>query len=168
MYDEDYDIYLCPHDEFLRYSTTNKDGYREYKSAPQDCVECPDLCRCTLSKNHQKIILRHIWEDYMEQCEEIRCTLGMKELYDQRKETIERLFGSAKEYHGMRYTQMIGKAKMEMKVGLTYACINMKKLARMVRKERFKNLLSILFCPRCIIGQLFSWKWNKPAAALSC
>ena len=41
------------------------------------------------------------------------------ELYKKRKETIERLFGTAKEHHGFRYTQMVGKAKMEMKVGLT-------------------------------------------------
>ena len=41
------------------------------------------------------------------------------ELYKKRKETIEQLFGTAKEHHGFRYTQMVGKAKMEMKVGLT-------------------------------------------------
>lgn len=45
------------------------------------------------------------------------------------KETIERLFGTAKENHGFRYTQMYGKARMEMKVGLTFACMNLKKLA---------------------------------------
>ena len=33
----------------------------------------------------------------------------MKELYGKRKETIERDFGTAKEHHGMRYTQQIGK-----------------------------------------------------------
>lgn len=35
-----------------------------------------------------------------------------KELYDKRKETIERLFGTAKEHHGFRYTQQKGKARM--------------------------------------------------------
>lgn len=55
----------------------------------------------------------------MEICEHIRQTLGMKELYAKRKETIERIFGSAKKNHGFRYTQMYGKARMEMKVGLT-------------------------------------------------
>lgn len=56
----------------------------------------------------------------MEQCEEIRHTLGSKEIYEQRKETIERLFETAKENHGLRYTQYLGKARMEMKVGLTF------------------------------------------------
>jgi len=45
----------------------------------------------------------------------------MRDLYSHRKETIERLFGTAKENHGFRYTQMIGKARMEMKAGLTFA-----------------------------------------------
>ncbi len=76
----------------------------------------------------------------MEKCEDIRHTIGMKEVYAQRKETVERLFGTAKENHGLRYTQMIGKARMEMKVGLTFACMNLKKLAKMIaRKEKKGN-----------------------------
>ena len=70
----------------------------------------------------------------MELCEDIRFTIGMKELYARRKETIERLFGTAKENHGFRYTQMYGKARMEMKAGLTFACMNLKKLARMQQR----------------------------------
>ena len=70
----------------------------------------------------------------MEICEDIRHTLGMKELYQKRKETIEKLFGTAKESHGFRYTQVIGKARMEMKVGLTFTCMNLKKLARMKQR----------------------------------
>lgn len=45
----------------------------------------------------------------MEYCEELRHMEGIKDLYDLRKETIERNFGTAKEFHGMRYTQMKGK-----------------------------------------------------------
>ena len=70
----------------------------------------------------------------MEICEDIRHTVGMKDLYSHRKETIERLFGTAKEAHGFRYTHMKGKARMRMKVGLTYACMNLKKMARMLQR----------------------------------
>ena len=71
----------------------------------------------------------------MEMCKDIRQTLGMKDLYSLRKETIERIFGTAKENHGFRYTQMFGKARMEMKVGLTFACMNLKKLAKLKVKK---------------------------------
>jgi len=54
------------------------------------------------------------------------------------KETIERLFGTAKEYHNLRYTREKGKSKMEDKVGLTLACLNIKKLVKMmVGKTRY-------------------------------
>ena len=134
VYDEYYDCYLCPNDKILKYSTTNRDGYREYKSNKHDCKNCPYLHQCTESRDHVKVVMRHVWEDYMEKVEDIRHTIGMSDLYKQRKQTIERLFGTAKENHGFRYTQMYGKARMEMKVGLTFACMNLKKLAYMLKR----------------------------------
>lgn len=117
VYDEYFDCYVCPNDQVLAYHTTNRSGYREYKSCGIVCEGCPYLKQCTESRDHVKVVTRHIWEPYMEKCEDIRHTIGMKEVYAQRKETVERLFGTAKENHGFRYTQMIGKARMEMKVG---------------------------------------------------
>ncbi len=129
-YDEYYDCYVCPGNQVLRYSTTNRDGYREYKSCELFCSSCPHLHQCTDSKDHIKLITRHVWEEYMEKAEDIRYTIGNKQIYQQRKETIERLFGTAKEQHGFRYTQYIGKARMEMKTGLTFACMNLKNWQR--------------------------------------
>ena len=37
VYDEYYDCYICPENQILRYSTTNRDGYREYKSCGYQC-----------------------------------------------------------------------------------------------------------------------------------
>lgn len=145
IYDEYYDCYICPNNKILRYSTTNRDGYREYKSCGAVCKSCPYLEKCTQSKEYVKVIMRHVWEPYMEQCEDIRHTLGMHDLYKQRKETIERLFGTAKENHCFRYTQMFGKARMEMKVGLTFACLNLKKLAKMKQRMGVLNRSFWLF-----------------------
>ena len=134
-YDEYYDCYVCPNGKTLEYSTTNREGYREYKSCGSVCESRPYLTQCTGSRDHVKVVTRHVWEPYMEMAEDIRYTLGMKELYQQRKQTIERIFGTAKENHGFRYTQQYGKARMEMKVGLTYACMNLKKLARILKRR---------------------------------
>ena len=139
-YDEYYDCYICPENKILKYRTTNREGYREYKSNCMDCVNCPSLYMCTESKAHEKVIMRHVWEEYMELCEDIRSSKKNREIYKQRKETIERLFGTAKEQHGFRYTQQIGKARMEMKVGLTYACMNLKKLARILALREGKTI----------------------------
>jgi len=67
-----------------------------------------------------KVVTRHIWDPYLERCEELRHTLGNKQLYEQRKETIERCFGTAKEYHGLRYTNLKGMARMKMKLNLNW------------------------------------------------
>lgn len=41
VYDEYYDCVICPEYQVLKYSTTNRYGYREYKSDPQACAKCP-------------------------------------------------------------------------------------------------------------------------------
>lgn len=159
VYDEYYDSYICPNNKELTYRTTNRDGYREYKSCGLVCADCPYLSQCTQSKDHVKVITRHIWEPYLEMCEDIRHTLGMKELYSQKKETIERIFGSAKENHGFRYTQMYGKARMEMKVGLTFACMNLKKLAKMKSKWELITKEKSLINEKWNIFQSIREKW---------
>ena len=73
----------------------------------------------------------------------------MHELYSMRKETIERIFGTAKENHGFRYTQMYGNARMKMKAGLTFACINLKKLAKIKYRMQRRIGDSTLFM--CLI-----------------
>lgn len=151
VYDEYYDCYICPENQILNYRTTNREGYREYKSDKYICANCPRLHECTESHNHEKVVTRHVWQDYLDICEEIRHTIGMKELYNRRKETIERIFGTAKEHHGMRYTNMVGKDKMAMKVGMTFTCLNIKKLVNMLDirygkgtlEEKFSQLSSI-------------------------
>lgn len=61
VYDASYDHYVCPENQVLHYSTTTREGYREYKSNPKVCVSCPLLSICTQSKNFQKVVTRHIW-----------------------------------------------------------------------------------------------------------
>ena len=98
----------------------------------------------------------------MEKAEDIRHTTGNKEIYQQRKETIERLFGTAKEQHGFRYTQYIGKARMEMKAGLTFACMNLKKLAKILESREFKIKDFWYFSQFLLKQWLFtkSWCWE--------
>ena len=79
VYDEYYDCYICPNNQVLSYRTTNRDGYREYKSSGTVCENCPYLEQCTQSKDHVKVVTRHIWEPYLETCEDIRQSYIRKE-----------------------------------------------------------------------------------------
>ena len=129
VYDEYYDCILCPENQILKYSTTNRDGYREYKSDPQVCCNCPTRHLCTKSKNCTKVVTRHIWSDYVEMAEEARYTPICQKMYKARKETIERVFADAKEQHGMRYTRFTGLAQVRNWVKVKFAAMNLKKYA---------------------------------------
>lgn len=55
-YDEFYDCFICPNNEVLNYSTTDRKGYKIYKSNPEKCKNCPLKNQCTESKNFQKLL----------------------------------------------------------------------------------------------------------------
>ena len=135
VYDEYYDCIICPNDQVLKYSTTNREGYREYKSDPKVCTSCPHLHKCTHSNTCQKVVTRHIWEDWMELADHFRHTPEGKASYERRKETIERVFADAKEKHAMRYTHTRGLTRVKSWVGFKFAAMNLKKLAVWTAKQ---------------------------------
>lgn len=136
VYDEYYDCILCPQNTVLEYATTNREGYQEYKSKPAVCKHCSELGRCTASRSHQKVVLRHVWQDYMERAEDVRHSPLGRETYGLRSETIERVFADAKEKHAMRYTHHCGLQAVSKWVKLKFAAMNLKKLA--MRKWEMK------------------------------
>ena len=154
VYDEYYDCIVCPEYHVLHYSTTNRDGYREYKSRSYICKNCPTIHKCTHSRNCEKIVTQHVWNDYIELAEDARYTPYYKALYKKRKEKIERVFADAKEKHAMRYTLFRGLAQVTNWVRLKFAAMNLKKLARWLAKFRFPFSYFFLIM---LITQ-FSWK----------
>ncbi|HBI05158.1 MAG TPA: IS1182 family transposase, partial [Paenibacillaceae bacterium] len=50
-YHSEDNYYVCPNGQQLKYSTTDRDGYRQYKSNAKECANCPLLSQCTQSKN---------------------------------------------------------------------------------------------------------------------
>ena len=145
VYDEFYDCVICPEYQPLKYSTTNRDGYREYKSDPNICAACPTRERCTHSKDCIKTVQRHIWKDYEELADDARYTPAYAQLYKRRKETIERVFADAKEKHAMRYTQYRGLAQVMNWVKLKFAAMNLKKLATWKWRELLSSFRFAVF-----------------------
>lgn len=154
VYDEYYDCVICPQYKLLRYSTTNREGYREYKSDPKECANCPVRAQCTKSRNCQKVILRHLWRGFVEEAEELRHMPLIKGIYKRRKETIERVFADAKEKYGMRYTNYRGKEAVTKWVLLKFAAMNLKKMA--IRKWRERPLSSYMTFLSSILSALFT------------
>lgn len=147
VYDEYYDCILCPEYQPLRYCTTNREGYREYKSDPKICANCPTRHLCTHSKDCVKTVQRHIWKDYEELADDARYTPEYEQLYIRRKETIERVFADAKEKHAMRYTQYRGLTQVTNWVKLKFAAMNLKKLAKWKWRTSLPRFLFPIFRP---------------------
>ncbi len=131
----------------MKYSTTNRDGYREYKSNPQVCANCPTRALCTRNKDFIKTVTQHIWKPYVDMAEELRYTERHKRYYKMRKETIERVFADAKEKHGMRYTRYTGLAQVTNWVRLKFAAMN---------SSFCKSLYFLYFCPKSIQNPSFA------------
>lgn len=129
VYDEYYDCVICPRNEVLSYSTTNRDGRKVFKSCPSKCANCPDLSKCTQNKKHVKTIEVHLWKDYLEQAEDFRHSPEGAYSYGLRSQTIERVFADGKVKHGLRFTFHKGLGQVTKWLRLKFAAMNLKKMA---------------------------------------
>jgi transposase len=154
-YDPGTDTYTCPRGGILRHTSTDRDGKRTYRSTPKECVNCPYKAKCGANEKGQKIYTTHIWQEYLDLVEQIRKTSRAKEIYAQRKETIERVFADAKEKHAMRYTHHRGLAAVTRWVRLKFAAMNLKKLANWSWKNSFFSQISLIFVPKYVRTPVF-------------
>ncbi|WP_261423575.1 transposase, partial [Serratia quinivorans] len=116
-------------EEPLIYSTTDRNGYRHYRSDLAVCQQCEQRGQCTQNSKAQKTITRHVWEGAKEEANRLRLTKWGKKVYARRKETVERSFADAKQHHGHRYARFRGLSKVQMQCLLAATAQNMKKMA---------------------------------------
>jgi hypothetical protein len=128
-YDSERDVYVCPAEERLIYGTTDRNGYRHYRSDPAICSKCEQRESCTQNRKAQKTITRHVWEEANEEANRLRLTKWGKKVYARRKETVERSLADAKQHHGHRYARFRGLSKVQMQCLLAATAQNMKKMA---------------------------------------
>lgn len=147
-YDPANDTYTCPRGGILRHTTTDREGKRTYRSIPEQCRNCPCKGKCGANEKGQKVYTTHIWQEYLDLVEQIRKTDRAKEIYAQRKETIERVFADAKEKHAMRYTHHRGLAAVTRWVRLKYAAMNLKKLANWSWDNSILYTIWLIFAPK--------------------
>ena len=133
-YDREHNCYLCPEGHKLKYSTTGRTGFREYVSDPNVCKVCPRLLECTKSKNHQKKVARHVWEEGYELCKANRKTERGEYIRKRRSETIERSFADAKQLHSYRYARFRGRKRVETQGLMTAIVQNIKKMVYLAEK----------------------------------
>ena len=129
QYDPAEDTFTCKWGGVLRHTTTSREGKRTYRTKPKSCKNCRHKWMCGANEKGQKVLTTHIWQEYLDLVEQIRKTERGKEIYAMRQETIERVFGDAKEKHAMRYTHHRSLTRVTQWVRLKFAAMNLKKLA---------------------------------------
>ena len=134
-YDAEKNVYICPQKHELKYSTTDRNGYRQYKSDPAHCANCHMLKACTRSQHQTKGITRHVWQDSKEWVKANGRSRSGKYLYRLRYQTIERSFADAKELHGLRYCRFRGREKVQEQALLSATSQNIKKIANILAKK---------------------------------
>ena len=108
-------------------------------------MNCPCREKCGANEKGQKLMQRHIWQEYIDEAEAIRKTELGQSIYAMRKQTIERVFADAKEKHAMRYTHQRGLTRVTQWVRLKFAAMNLKKLASWAWDTQFTSLFSRAF-----------------------
>ena len=108
--------------EILEYNgLIDKNGYKSYKNIDKT-----------------KIVKRHIHEEWNEQFNKNRLSDFGKELYQKRKEHVERSFADSKQNHGYRYAMYKGVKKNQHYTWLVCAAQNMKNIA--IKKEKVNGI----------------------------
>lgn len=144
-YDAEKDRYICPNNQVLTYSTTDRNGYKHYQSNANRCAMCHLLDRCTSNKNLTKSITRHVWEGAKDRMNAYRLTRRGKRIYQRRKETVERSFADAKELHNHRYERFRGLNKVQQQCLLSATGQNMKKIALHLWKRFLRHFFGWVF-----------------------
>ena len=112
VYEREADVYRCPEGRALAHATTDRDGYRHYRSDPALCRTCPLLASCTSNAKAERAITRHVWADARERVDAHRLTDWGRAIYKRRKETVERSFADAKQLFGHRYARFRGLVRV--------------------------------------------------------
>ncbi len=112
--------------EVLEYKgLIDKNGYKKYENT-----------------NETKVVRRHIHEEWNEIFRKNRLSEEGKELYQKRKEHVERSFADSKQNHGYRYAMYKGVKKNQHYTWLICAAQNMKNIAIKVSNIDVKHLKS--------------------------
>ena len=142
-YDDKRDCYICPQGEILKLKTYQHTVHRKtYLADKEACRNCPIRDKCTTSKRQGRLLTRFI-DDHFEEAERVVKTNLVKTLLGQRQSIIEGVFGEAKSFHLLRRALFRGKAKLKIQLLLTAAVLNLKRLARWLRKQAAISLEAI-------------------------
>jgi len=142
-YDEVKNEYICPEGEVLSLRTTDESqDLLIYRCDSKTCNGCRLKAECTKSKTGRQIKRSMYWKEYVKLRERMKSGRGRIAMRI-RKSTVERLFGEAKENHGLRKFMTRGLSKAQKTSYVIASVQNLKRILNS-RKKRFVGANSLL------------------------
>ena len=147
-YDSLQDVYICPNDCILKFSTFKKGrGIKRYASKTSDCRNCPLKSKCLSGKKKIRYIERsYHWTQYEKQHEN-DTTERYMEVQRLRKIWCEGTFSHQKARHCMIRAKMRGIVQTTGQCLLSACAVNLKRMIKWMNNTTSQSLNSILPIP---------------------
>ena len=131
IYDEVKNMYICPAEKELRYSSFNKkDRRKRYRAKAADCRNCPYRNRCVGKSKNPRFIERNMHEEArQEQAKNINtpeylAAMRLRQIW------CEGNFSHQKQRHNLRRTLKRGIEKVAEQCLLSACALNLKRLVK--------------------------------------
>ena len=155
-YDKDLNVYICPNNKFLKYTSYRKGrGYYFYSTRSSDCKNCPLKQKCIGTVRTTKRIERHVYTDLLLHQKSI---INSPEYYYSmrlRKIWCEGNFSHQKENHNLRRTRKRGIERVTEQCLLSACALNLKRMVKLLKRRLLQTLYSMFFSLEQLRAEFF-------------
>ena len=146
IYNEKKNVYICPAEKELKYSTFNKkDRTKRYRAKVNDCQNCFLRDQCVGKSKNPRFIERNMHEEARQKQEKNINTPEYFSAMRLRQIWCEGNFSHQKERHNLRRTFKRGIEKVTEQCLLSACALNLKRLVKAV-SSRFFIVHIAIFC----------------------
>jgi len=154
-YNKDEDSWICPQGKnipFMKifYEKKNNTKKKEYRASKHLCIGCPIREDCLKSSQEKRITITYYKEEYDRNIARVDSKRGSY-MKSKRQSTVEPVFGSLKQYFGMRKANTRGIKNASKVMLMAAMAYNLKKYLKFTKNEmetvtnQIENTLLIVF-----------------------
>jgi len=154
-YNKDEDSWICPQGKnipFMKifYEKKNNTKKKEYRASKHLCIGCPIREDCLKSSQEKRITITYYKEEYDRNIARVDSKRGSY-MKSKRQSTVEPVFGSLKQYFGMRKVNTRGIKNASKVMLMAAMAYNLKKYLKFTKNEmetvtnQIENTLLIVF-----------------------
>jgi transposase len=140
QYQPAYHTYRCPHQQELKYSSTQHKGEKvifQFRSLASVCATCPLKAQCLPKKNPYRVVTRWEHEALVEDHRQRMANDGPARMR-QRASIVEHVFGTLKQWCGWTHFLLRGLEKVRAELSLLMLAYNFKRVLNIVGLQVFQ------------------------------